>query len=195
MIRDFFLPQLECKKAKYQARYSSNCGKGQRLSRYLEGNFRCVHCQAYVTTDSLFSGVQNRNHCPYCLWSRHLDLDKAGDRLAACKAAMQPIGLTLKQAHKKYACVQPGELMLIHLCTDCGKLSINRIAADDDADLVLAIYDQSCRLDEQLLAQLESNHVIALSPAQRSVVNARLFGQNISPTVELDIENAAICRN
>jgi hypothetical protein len=46
--------------------------------------------------------VRNRNHCPYCLWSRCLDLFRAGDRLSACKAPMQPVGLALKHTRKKY---------------------------------------------------------------------------------------------
>jgi hypothetical protein len=46
--------------------------------------FKCGHCHAFVSMEPILSGVQNRNHCPYCLWSRHLDLYEAGDRLSAC---------------------------------------------------------------------------------------------------------------
>src|SRR5512147_2229255 len=101
------------------------------------GDFRCAHCHALVSSAHLFSGVNNRNHCPYCLWSCHLDLFAAGDRLSACKAPMQPIGLTMKPGRNKYRPEAHGELMLVHACTGCGSLSINRIAADDDSQTVM----------------------------------------------------------
>ena len=93
------------------------------MTNYFEINsdFTCVHCGNYVSAGQMLAGVQNRNHCPYCLWSRHLDLFKAGDRMAACKAPMQPIGLTLKAGHKKYASATGGEMMLVHICSGCKK--------------------------------------------------------------------------
>ena len=63
-------------------------------------DFRCIHCNAYVTSERPFA-VNNRNHCPYCLWSRDLDLYEAGDRLSACKARMKPVGLTMKEQPKQ----------------------------------------------------------------------------------------------
>ena len=62
--------------------------------------FRCTHCGAFVTRDTLLSGVVNRNHCPYCLWSRHVDWQRAGDRMSACKGRMYPVGLALKRERK-----------------------------------------------------------------------------------------------
>jgi ribosomal protein S27AE len=176
MSECFRIPQLESKKARYKARYRSNCGQGLRMSRHFDGGFRCGHCQAYISTDILLSGVQNRNHCPYCLWSRHLDLYEAGDRLAACKAGMQPIGLTLKQTRKKYGWSQHGELMIIHLCTDCGKLSINRMAADDDLERVLEIFQRSTEMDVQMASEMEKSGLVVLQPAHCNLVSARLFG-------------------
>jgi hypothetical protein len=87
-----------------------------------------------VSSAHLLSGVNNRNHCSYCLWSCHLDLFAAGDRLSACKAPMKPIGLTMKKSRNKYQRERRGELMLIHECVECRTLSINRIAADDDSE-------------------------------------------------------------
>jgi hypothetical protein len=135
-----------------------------------EQGFTCKHCRNYVTNHMLFSGVQNRNHCPYCLWSRHMDLYQAGDRLAACKANMQPVGLALKQPHNKYARFGSSELMLIHQCTDCGKLSANRIAADDDAGTVLDVYERS------LSAEWHLDDIQLLSASERPIVRSRLFG-------------------
>jgi hypothetical protein len=143
--------------------------QGHRRQRAEQG-FVCKHCHNYVSAHMLFSSVQNRNHCPYCLWSRHMDLNKAGDRLAACKSQMQPVGLAFKQSHKKYGQMSFGELMLIHLCIECGKLSVNRIAADDDAITVLEVYEESLSVAWQL------DGVQPLSAAERTLVRSRLYG-------------------
>jgi hypothetical protein len=46
----------------------------------INADFTCKHCGAFVSALSVASGVINRNHCPFCLYSRHVDLFKAGDR-------------------------------------------------------------------------------------------------------------------
>src|SRR5512147_1441348 len=116
------------------------------------GDFRCAHCHVIVSSAHLLSGVNNRNHCPYCLWSCHLDLFAAGDRLSACKAPMKPIGLTMKRGRNKYQLERSGELMLIHECVECRALSINRIAADDDSETVMAVFEESFALSHQVQA-------------------------------------------
>lgn len=40
-----------------------------------------------------------------------------------------------------------GELMLVHECRGCDKLSINRIARDDYEDEILNVFEQSLQLD------------------------------------------------
>ena len=107
------------------------------------GDFSCLHCGQRVSADRLVSGVNHRNHCPCCLWSKHVDLHESGDRLAACKGPMRPVGLTHKRRHKKYATEQFGELMLVHHCTGCGALSINRLAADDRPAVVVDVFEES----------------------------------------------------
>ncbi|HPH96949.1 MAG TPA: RNHCP domain-containing protein [Anaerolineaceae bacterium] len=141
----------------------------------INSDFNCVHCRAYVTANPLVCGVHNRNHCPFCLWSRHMDLYAAGDRLSACRGAMRPIGLTLKQSRKKYGANQ-GELMLIHGCSDCGAVSINRIAADDDNDAIYRLFEASFNLDAQARAWLDASPVKLLAPADAWLVERRLWG-------------------
>jgi hypothetical protein len=138
-------------------------------------DFTCAHCGNYVSASYLLAGVQNRNHCPYCLWSRHLDLFQAGDRLSACKAPMQPVGLTLKREHKKYASV--GELMLVHLCRECGDVSINRIAADDLSPVLLDVWEDSLGTMAQIRRQFREAGVILLDEADRDVVLRQLYGE------------------
>ena len=142
------------------------------------GDFVCVHCHNFVSAQAALAGVQHRNHCPYCLSSRHLDLYAAGDRLAACKARMKPIGLTLKRQSKKYARFDQGELMIVHRCEECGKIALNRIAADDDDDAIVAIYQNSIQLDEPVQRLLVEDGIALLGAADRQIVEWRLFGRN-----------------
>ncbi len=137
-------------------------------------DFECRACGDFVSANATLSGVSNRNHCPYCLSSRHLDQFEAGDRLSACKARMQPVGLTFKQRAKKYAGHQPGELMLIHQCDDCGKLSINRIAADDDSQMILALLD--VHLPDDLRDNLAQHGITPLTMVHFDQVRRCLYG-------------------
>lgn len=142
----------------------------------INGDFKCIYCHHIVSANSFLSGVIHRNHCPYCLHSRHLDLHQAGDRLSACKSPMEPVGLTVKKNSNKYRKDKGGELMLIHRCTGCGSLSINRVAADDDAETILELFASTLRLDIQTRANLEGSGIILLHPADEILVRARLFG-------------------
>jgi hypothetical protein len=145
------------------------------------GDFRCAHCHGMVSSTHLLSGVNNRNHCPYCLWSCHLDLFAAGDRLSACKAPMKPVGLTLKKGRNKYQRMgdplSRGELMLIHECAECKILSINRIAADDDSATVIAIFQESLLLDRQIHDRCQGSGILLLSVQDTEIVRTQLYGR------------------
>ena len=143
------------------------------------GDFRCANCHAIVSSAHLLSGVNNRNHCPYCLWSCHLDLFASGDRLAACKAPMRPIGLTMKKGRNKYQPEPRGELMLIHECVDCKTLSINRIAADDDSATVMVVFEKSIALNRQVQALCQENGIAILSTADTQTVRTQLYGYSV----------------
>jgi hypothetical protein len=73
-------------------------------------SFRCVHCHEEVSTSAV--GTQHRNHCPLCLWSRHVD-EEPGDRASDCLGSMEPIAITVRG---------DGEWVLIHQCKRCGEL-------------------------------------------------------------------------
>jgi hypothetical protein len=141
-----------------------------------EDGFACRHCGVFVSSAAGLAGVLNRNHCPYCLWSRHLDLYQPGDRLCACKSSMRPVGLSHKKTQKKYASPRLGELMLVHVCTGCGGLSINRLAADDDAEAVLQVFERSLLMDLMLHARLAAEQIQPLGEGSRSQVQAQLLG-------------------
>jgi len=143
------------------------------------GDFRCAHCHNLVSAAHLLSGVNNRNHCPYCLWSCHLDLFVAGDRLSACKGQMKPIGLTMKKSRNKYRLGERGELMLVHECTECGTLSINRIAADDDPENIQTIFQDSFLYGDPMRQLCEGHGIIMLSVEATEMIRKQLYGQNI----------------
>jgi hypothetical protein len=144
------------------------------------GDFECAACHAWVSANPIVSGVQNRNHCPYCLCSRHVDLHQAGDRLCACKAIMQPIGLTLKHGHDRYATDRSGELMLIHQCRSCNSFSLNRIAADDDTETIYAIFLQSANLPDEVRQQLAHQKIRLLSIEDHPRIQTRLLGKDLA---------------
>ncbi|HDQ88714.1 MAG TPA: RNHCP domain-containing protein [candidate division WWE3 bacterium] len=82
-------------------------------------HFICANCGKKVPLKAL--GTKNRNHCPFCLFSTHVDLKK-GDREAPCRGKMAPIGKFYKS---------DGEEMLVHKCQKCGFIRWNRVAGDD----------------------------------------------------------------
>ncbi|MBM3205666.1 RNHCP domain-containing protein, partial [Candidatus Shapirobacteria bacterium] len=112
--------------------------------------FQCLACGQWIEADK-FIGTHFRNHCPFCLWSQHVDEQKSGDRRSLCHGMMEPIGLTFKnEGFDKYGQRKQGELMVIHLCQDCGHLSINRLAADDKPETVLKIFEASLKLPSKI---------------------------------------------
>lgn len=140
--------------------------------------FRCFHCGNLIPTSQNI-GTKHRNHCPFCLWSKHLDFKKPGDRKAQCKAGMKPLGLTFKkEGLDKYNQPRQGELMLIHECIGCGKISINRIAADDNEKEILKVFKESQKLSKEKQDQLERENIQILSEESKEKILTQLFGKN-----------------
>lgn len=84
-------------------------------------SFRCLNCRLDVPMRA--PGTAHRNHCPNCLYSRHVDAVVPGDRAADCGARMEPISIAVRG---------DGEWIVIHRCTRCDELSANRTAGDDN---------------------------------------------------------------
>jgi hypothetical protein len=83
--------------------------------------FKCGHCKAFI--GPTVSGGRHRNHCPLCLYSRHVDNRRPGDRASSCRSLMAPIGTFHRPK---------GEQVLLHRCLGCGVERYNRVAADDN---------------------------------------------------------------
>jgi hypothetical protein len=89
---------------------------------------------------------------------------------------MSPVGLTFKKSQDKFAYQNPGELMLVHCCTQCGHLSINRIAADDDPKQLLAVYEQQSPDKYHIKKLCREKGISLLKCTERPLLHARLFG-------------------
>jgi hypothetical protein len=89
---------------------------------------------------------------------------------------MRPVALTLKKTAKRYSAENKGEIMLVHQCEGCGKISINRIAADDSTEVLMDVFDRSSRMSlHEFLFEQEDIHV--LTPNDRPVLRAQLTGR------------------
>jgi hypothetical protein len=89
---------------------------------------------------------------------------------------MKPIGLTMKPGRNKYQPHARGELMLIHECTDCKTLSINRIAADDDSGTVLAVFQASLALGPRADTLCQGYGIVMLKVEDVKMVQSQLYG-------------------
>ena len=138
--------------------------------------FMCSHCTKWVP-ETKRMGTKNRNHCPSCLWSAHVDDVVSGDRKSHCGGQMEPIGLTFKNAGvDKYGKPRQGELMLIHKCARCWKYSINRIAADDETQEIMNIFEKSLTLPEEELEKLKTQNINIITKEQETELKKQLFG-------------------
>lgn len=68
--------------------------------------------------------------------------------------------------------------MLIHQCVECARLSINRIAADDDPDRILELFESSQSLDSEMRERLDKGGIALLDPMDKSLIRDQLFGRN-----------------
>jgi hypothetical protein len=85
-------------------------------------NFICAQCGAEVL------GTGYTNHCPKCLWSKHVDINP-GDRAEKCGGMMEPIEIEF----------MAGGFDLVHQCQKCGAVKKNKADENDDAEALIAL--------------------------------------------------------
>lgn len=85
-------------------------------------DFVCEHCGAAV------KGSGYTNHCPACLWSRHVDNDP-GDRAAVCGGMMEPIRLEGTTPHYR----------ILHRCERCKIERRVNVAENDAPDAIVKL--------------------------------------------------------
>lgn len=116
-------------RGKPDRRHDERRQRGQPApTQQVSESFTCGHCGQRI--GPLPSGGRNRNHCPFCLYSRHVDAERSGDRASQCKGMMEPIGVFERPN---------GEEVIVHRCAKCGFERFNRVGADDDEAQVAAL--------------------------------------------------------
>lgn len=96
--------------------------------KMIDEEFICLVCGKKVEP----LGYTARDHCPYCLASIHVDLNP-GDRLNTCKGILRPIDIAKKG----------DELKIIYQCDKCGEIKRNKVANDDNYELILKIMSKN----------------------------------------------------
>lgn len=87
-------------------------------------SFQCEKCGKEVVKSSYTA----RDHCPYCLYSKHVDINP-GDRQNKCLGLLKPIGIEkFKDTYK-----------ILYQCEKCGELHKNIMEQDDDMNLIITL--------------------------------------------------------
>ena len=88
----------------------------------IDEEFICENCGRLVPK----LGYSCRNHCPYCLHSKHVDINP-GDREESCHGLLKPIDVEINPK-KGY--------VIVFKCEKCGEIRKNKAAEDDDLELI-----------------------------------------------------------
>ena len=99
---------------------------GGTMKRFneLDEGFICENCGKKVEP----LGYTSRDHCPYCLYSKHVDINP-GDRENTCRGLLKPVGIEkYKDTYK-----------ILYKCEKCHQEHKNIIAKDDDAEQIIHI--------------------------------------------------------
>ena len=90
----------------------------------IDEEFTCENCGKKVNKLNYTA----RDHCPYCLYSKHVDI-MPGDRQNKCCGLMIPISV------EKYK----NTYKIVYKCDNCKEIHKNIIAIDDDFEELLKI--------------------------------------------------------
>lgn len=92
--------------------------------------FVCENCGVEVLP---VTNGSYRNHCPFCLYSKHVDVNP-GDRQSKCKGLMKPVDV---RYHTKKG------YQITHQCERCGTKQVNKAAMNtlqaDDLEKIIKL--------------------------------------------------------
>jgi len=91
-------------------------------------NFVCEKCGTEV------EGNGYTNHCPQCLWSKHVDISP-GDRAEKCGGMMEPVRIEKKGK----------EYVIFHKCKKCGVEKPNKAVKEDNFQMLIQISAENSR--------------------------------------------------
>jgi len=95
--------------------------KPRKFQRKKE-NFKCLNCGTEV------AGTGYTDHCPVCLWSRHVDINP-GDRAEKCRGLLEPVGVEVKA----------GGYVICYKCRECGFRHRVRASGDDNMEELIKL--------------------------------------------------------
>ena len=85
-------------------------------------DFTCDKCGTKVKGDGF------TNHCPKCLWSKHVDVNP-GDREEICGGLMAPVGILKRGA----------DYLITHQCQKCGFERQKKLEKGDNFDALVSL--------------------------------------------------------
>ena len=90
-------------------------------------DFACEHCGLFI------QGTGYTDHCPKCLWSKHVDVNP-GDRKEKCGGLMKPTGIEAKD----------NSYVIYYQCVRCGHNHKVRSVPEDDFEEILKLIKETC---------------------------------------------------
>ena len=94
----------------------------------IDEEFICENCGTKVEK----LGYSCRNHCPHCLYSKHVDKNP-GDREEECHGMLKPIDIEIN-SKKGY--------VIVFKCIKCGAIRKNKVAEDDNMEEIYRIIEE-----------------------------------------------------
>jgi len=106
-------------------------------------------------------------------------LHTPGDRRSDCCARMKPMALSFKNYEVNlFTGRGSGELMIVHQCINCDKISPNRIAGDDNEYQIISLLEESLCLDENTRNKMTYLGIDVITHERKEAVLISLFGIN-----------------
>jgi rubrerythrin len=88
-------------------------------------NFKCGNCGFEVEGDGY------TDHCPKCLWGRHVDAKIPGDRASECRALMEPIRVLYEK----------GNYRIVYRCQGCSHEFTVRADKNDVREVLIHFFE------------------------------------------------------
>jgi hypothetical protein len=101
--------------------YKDNFNMPKRFTKKQE-DFICENCGQKV------QGTGYTNHCPKCLWSKHVDVNP-GDRAEVCGGMMKPVDLYMEGQ----------DWIITHECQKCDFTRRQKVVDEDDFEEVIRL--------------------------------------------------------
>ena len=102
---------------------SQKATEGRRNFVRTVESFVCGNCGFEVEGDGY------TDHCPKCLWGKHVDEEIPGDRASDCQGLMKPIEVSY----------QAGKFKINYKCSKCRHSFWVREGENDDREKLLAL--------------------------------------------------------